>query len=154
MEYLIFDDNSADCIQKIANLAKENLNDYLTVSADVAQTAIELMKFYVGTKKLLYGFPLVTIPPSEEKNIGPSVSQQILVTDRNIESNESLSLSTDDINGSVVSSFTGFSCLSSAALNDPFTGSIIDASIKKVLFYKYRKITSTRVAQILRVSEC
>ena len=153
LQYLIFNDDAAESIQKMAILAKENFDDYLTVSADTAKTAVELMRFYVGTKKLLYGFPLITIPPSQEKNIGPSVSEQILVTQRDTEPDESLSLDTNNINGSVVSSLTGFSSLSATDLNNPMTGSVIDACIKKILMYKRRTITSTHVAQILRVSQ-
>ncbi|CAF4939346.1 unnamed protein product [Rotaria sp. Silwood1] len=44
LEYLVFDDTSAEPIQKMVKLAKENINDYLTISADITQTTVELMK--------------------------------------------------------------------------------------------------------------
>jgi hypothetical protein len=148
LQYLIFDNEAAESIQKMVLLAKENLDQYLTISADIAETTIELMKFYVDTKKLLYGFPLITIPPSEQINVGPSISQQIQTKD---DSNEQNNLyHTDSIsNKSVVSYCSRLSTLSSSIC--PFNGSTVDATIEKILSYKYRTISSSRLAQILRV---
>ncbi|CAF0983721.1 unnamed protein product [Rotaria sordida] len=54
--------------------------EYITISPEIAQTAVELMKFYIDTKILLYGFPLIIIIPLRENNIVPSVAQQISIT--------------------------------------------------------------------------
>jgi len=153
---LLFDDSVADSIQKMANLAKENMDDYLTISSEVALTAVELMKFYVDTKKLLYGFPLIIIPPSQDiTNVGPSASQQINTIQRNSEGNVFYSNSSgvDKSRESVVSHYSGFSTLSSSSSSstDPFDGRTTDAVIKKILLYKKETITTSRLAQILRV---
>ncbi|CAF1427877.1 unnamed protein product [Rotaria sordida] len=148
LQYLVFDDIAAESIQKMATLAQRNIDEYLTISPDIAQTTVELMKFYVDTKKLLYGFPLITIPPSEEINIGPSISQQIHTTEQNTELNNPVSNIVNMDNQSVLSNYSGFSNLSSSIC--PFNGSTVDASIKKILFYHNRVISSTRLAQILR----
>jgi hypothetical protein len=131
-------------------VAKENMDEYLTISPDIAQTAIELMKFYVDTKKLLYGFPLNTIPPSHEINVGPSVSQLIHPIEQNMRDNN-LSTTGNTDNTSVVSAHSGFSTLSSSIC--PFDGSTVDATINKILLHKYRTISSARLAQILRVRD-
>ncbi len=149
MQYLVLDDIAAESIQKMATLAKENMDDYLTISPEVALTAVELMKFYVDTKKLLYGFPLITIPPSQLINVGPSVSQQINTTEQVIEGNNSYSFIVNNTNRSVVSHYNTFSSVSSSI--DPFDGSTFDATIKKILLYKKQTISSSRLAQILRV---
>ncbi|CAF1513200.1 unnamed protein product [Rotaria sordida] len=148
LQYLVFDDIAAESIQKMATLAQRNIDEYLTISPDIAQTTVELMKFYVDTKKLLYGFPLITIPPSEQINIGPSISQQIHTTEQDTELNNPVSNIVNMDNQSVLSNYSGFSNLSSSIC--PFNGSTVDASIKKILFYHNRVISSTRLAQILR----
>ena len=51
LHYLVFDDLAAELIQKNAALEKQNIDDYVTISPHIAQTTIELMKFYVDTKK-------------------------------------------------------------------------------------------------------
>ncbi|CAF2950321.1 unnamed protein product [Rotaria sp. Silwood2] len=156
LQYLLFDDLAADSIQKMANLAKENMDEYLTISAEVALTAVELMKFYVDTKKLLYGFPLITIPPSQDiTNIGPSASQQINIVEQNSQRNVSYlnSSAVDNSRRSVVSHYNGFSTLSSSSSSsmDPFDGRTTDTVIKKILLYKKQTITSSRLTQILRI---
>ncbi|CAF4099861.1 unnamed protein product [Adineta steineri] len=148
LEYLVFDDASAESIERIANLAQQNIDEYLTISSDIAETTLELMNFYVNTKKLLYGFPLITVPPLVEINVGPSISQQNNTTEENIQiNNSSINVNNNDI-VSVFSNRTCFSDLSSSIC--PFNGSVVDASIKKILFYPYRIISSFRLAQILR----
>lgn len=144
----------------MANEAKENMEDYLTISHEAALTTVELMKFFVDTKKLLYGFPLITIPPSEDiTNVGPSVSQQINTTDGNPERNLHYSNGSivDKSRRSVLSHYSGFSTLSSSSSSsssfDPFDGKTIDTIIKKILLYKKQTITSSRLAQILRVRQ-
>ena len=114
----------------MVKLAKENINDYLTISADTAQTAIELMKFYVETKKLLYGFPLTHHPTSEEVQIGPSASQETN-TARTFEvQNSSLSnRNRNSDNTSVLSNNSKFS--SSISSCCPLNGETMDAAIEK-----------------------
>lgn len=143
---------ASESIQKMATLAKENMDDYLTISAEVALTAVELMKFYVDTKKLLYGFPLITIPPVQEFNVGPSVSQQSnMVEQTDVLDRFGLDRSLlRNTSRSVVSHYSGFSAASSSV--DAFNGSTVDATIKKILLYKQQTITASRLAQILRVS--
>ena len=138
----------------MASLAKENMNDYLTISSDAALAAVELMKFYVDTKKLLYGFPLITIPQSQDMNVGPSISQQNNSADQRSDSNVDFtsSLNVDVSRRSVVSQYKGFSGLVSSYSTDPLDGSTIDAIIRKILQYKKQTITSSRPAQILRVN--
>jgi len=152
LQYLVLDDVAAESIQQVAALAKQNMNEYLTVSTEVALTAVELMKFYMDTKKLLYGFPLITIPPTQEVNVGPSVSQQINVAEQTfvIQRPSDYRTTVRNTSRSVVSHYSGFSVASSSV--DPFNGSTIDATIKKILLYKEQTITATRLAQILRVS--
>ena len=147
----MLDDVAAESIQKMAALAKENMDDYLTISPEIALTTVELMKFYVDTKKLLYGFPLITIPPPQDMNVGPSVSQQMNTTDQNIERNIYYpdKFTINNTNKSVVSHYSGFSSGSSSV--DPFNGATTDATIRKILLYKKQSITSSRLAQILRV---
>jgi hypothetical protein len=131
----------------MAVLAKENIDEYLTIPGEIAQTAVDLMKFYVDTKKLLYGFPLITIPPSQQINVGPSVSQLI----QPIQQNNDLNIDSDmeiDSNKTVITSYSKSSTISSSIC--PFTGSIVDETIKKILFYKDRTISSSRVAQTYR----
>lgn len=107
------------------------------------------MNFFVGTKKLLYGFPLITIPPSQEINVNSSISQQICTTDQDINTNNNHSNTFDNDQKSVISHYNDFSSLSSS--DCPFNSSTIDATIQKILLYRYRTITNTRLAQILRV---
>ncbi|CAF1001672.1 unnamed protein product [Adineta ricciae] len=153
LQYLLFDDSTAESIQKMASLAKENMDDYLTISADAALTAVELMKFYVDTKKLLYSFPLITIPPSQDINVGPSVSQQNNSNNRHSDLNVDYtgSFNPETSKQSVVSQYTGFSSMQSSSSKDQLDGSTIDAIIMKILQHKKQTITSTRLAQILRI---
>ncbi|CAF1413702.1 unnamed protein product [Adineta steineri] len=148
LEYLVFDDASAESIEKMAMLAQQNIDEYLTISPDIAETTLELMNFYVNTKKLLYGFPLITVPPLLEINVGPSISQQNNTTEENIQINNSPINVNNNDNASIFSNHSRFSDLSSSIC--PFNGSVVDASIKKILFYPYRIISSFRLAQILR----
>ena len=121
----------------------------MTISPDIAQTTIELMKFYVDTKKVLYGFPLITVPSSETLNIGPSISQHLGSIEGNTQL-DSLDFPTNnDDNRSVLSIYSGCSRLPSSLT--PFNASVVDATIKKILFNRNRTISSTRLTQILRV---
>jgi len=147
---LVLDDAAAESIQKMVSLAKENMDQYLTITPEIAQTSVELMKFYVDTKKLMYGFPLITIPPAQEISIGPSVSQQNNMINQNIDQNNVYQTVQNNSNRSVVSHYSGFSSVASS--HDPFYGNVIDATIKKILFYRKQEISSNRLAQILRVS--
>ncbi|CAF2877785.1 unnamed protein product [Rotaria sp. Silwood2] len=148
LQYLIFDDAAAESIQNIVKVEKRNIDDYLTISPDIAETTVELMKFYVNTKKLLYGFPLITIPPSEQINIGPSISQHININEQDTETNNFASKIANNDNQSVLSTYTAFSTSSSSTC--PFDGSTADAVITKILLYQGCTISSARVAQILR----
>jgi hypothetical protein len=150
LQYLIFDDEAAESIQKMAKLAKENINEYITISAEIAESTVELMKFYVDTKKLLYGFPLITVPPTDHINVGPSVSQQIDPIEVDTEVNNAYHIENDS-NRSVVTNYSEFSKFSSTFY--PFAGSTFDAIIEKILLYKNRTISSTQLAQILRVRD-
>ncbi|CAF2980051.1 unnamed protein product [Rotaria sp. Silwood2] len=129
LKYIDFDDVAAESIRNMAILAKENIVEYLTISPEIAQTAVELMKFYIDTKKLLYGFSLVPIPPAQEMNIGSYISQQIPMVKQKAYD-------------------TDFSTLSLSIY--PFHDSTIVTSIKKILLYHDRKISVQRLAQILR----
>ncbi|CAF1370045.1 unnamed protein product [Rotaria sordida] len=151
LQYLLLDDTATESIQRVANTARENMNDYLTIQPEIALTTVELMKFFVDTKKLLYGFPLITIPPSQEVNVGPSVSQRINTSEQHIERNNCHLYHSivNNTSRSVVSHYNGFSSLSSSI--DPFNGSTTDATIKKILLYKKQTITGSRLCQILRV---
>ena len=119
----------------MADQAKENMDEYLTISPEVSLTTIELMKFCVDTRKLLYSFPLITIPSSQDiSKVGPSVSQQIYTIEQNSERNLSYSnqSAVDNSKQSVASHYSGFSMLSSSSF-DPFDGRTVDAVIKKIL---------------------
>ncbi|CAF2594636.1 unnamed protein product [Rotaria sp. Silwood2] len=129
LKYIDFDDVAAESIRNMAILAKENIVEYLTISPGIAQTAVELMKFYIDTKKLLYGFSLITIPPAQEMNIRSYISQQIPMVKQKAYD-------------------TDFSTLSLSIY--PFDDSTIVTSIKKILLYHDRKISVQRLAQILR----
>lgn len=129
-------------------LAQQNLNDYLTISADIAEIAVQLFKFFVDTKKLLYGFPLNNIPSaSQETNIKQSITNVNSLLSQNNNNNININNSQND-NSSVLSRNTSFSSVSSIC---PFDGDTVDEAIRKILFYPERTITSTKVAQILRV---
>jgi hypothetical protein len=134
----------------MAILAKQNINEYITISPEIAESAIELMKFYVDTKKLLYGFPLITVPPTDHTTVGPSVSQQIYPNEVDTELNDAYHTENHS-NRSVVSNYSEFSKFSSTFY--PFAGSTFDAIIEKILLYKNRTISSTQLAQILRVRD-
>lgn len=146
---MTFNDAVAESIQKMAILVKENIDEYLTISAEVAQTTVQLMKFYVDTKKLLYGFPLITIPPSDEIPIGPSISQEI----NTIQGNDHLIHLNDrhDINknDNILNKSSRVSNISSSI--DPFDGVTFDTCIKRILLFRKRTISSTQLAQMLRV---
>ncbi|CAF2073335.1 unnamed protein product [Rotaria magnacalcarata] len=154
LEYLIFDDASAESIQQMAKLAQQNINEYLTISPEIARTAVELMTFYVETKKTLHGFPLKNDSCLTEIHIGPSASQTINIERSNEQLNDELSNNDDNNNNnnndnhSILSNNSKFSSLSSSIC--PFDGKTIDATIKKILFCHNRIISSNRVAQMLR----
>ncbi|CAF4630988.1 unnamed protein product, partial [Rotaria sp. Silwood2] len=148
LEYLVFDDTSAESIQQIVKLAQENINDYLTISPDIAQTAVELMKFYVETKKLLHGFPLKNHSSIEERHIGPSASQEANIERSNEQIDGALQNNNNNDNNSVLSNNSNFSSLVSSIC--PFDGRTMDATIEKILLYNHRIISSNRVAQMLR----
>ncbi|CAF3443653.1 unnamed protein product, partial [Rotaria sp. Silwood2] len=157
LEYLVFDDTSAESIQQIVKLAQENINDYLTISPDIAQTAVELMKFYVETKKLLHGFPLKNDSSIEERHIGPSASQEANIERSNEQIDGALqnnnnknnnNNNNNNDNNSVLSNNSNFSSLVSSIC--PFDGTTMDATIEKILLYNHRIISSNRVAQMLR----
>lgn len=150
LQYGIFDEQAAESIQKVASIAKEDMVDYITISAHMAETAVELMKFYVDTKKLLYGFPLVTVPPSDRINVGPSVSQQMMKNQDDIQRRDTFNVDSLS-NQSVVSGSSLFSRLSSTS--DGIDHSILHAITEKILFYKHRIVSSSRVAQLVRVSD-
>jgi len=150
LQYLIFDDETAESIQKIALVAKQNINEYLTIPGDIAESTVQLMKFYVDTKKLLYGFPLITIPPIDRFNVGPSVSQQICTNEEERQHHDLPDVQNHN-NGSNASSYSEITRISSSFT--AFNGSTFDAAIEKILLYKYRKISSSRLAQILRVRD-
>ena len=139
----------------MADQEKDNMNKYLAISSEVALIAVELMKFYLDTKKLLYSFPLITIPPSQGiTNVGPPVWQQINTTEQNSERNLSYcnQSAIDNSRRSIVSYYSEFSMLSSSSsLVDPFDGRTVDSVIRKILLYKKQTITSSQLAQILRV---
>lgn len=148
LQYSVFDEDAAQSIQKMAFLAKENIGDYITITPGIAETSVELMKFYVDTKKLLYGFPLVTVPPSDRIKVGPSVSQQVVTNRIDIESDGS---NVHCINNqSIISESSVFSqSTSTSAVIDRITS---DAIIEKILLYQDRIVSASRVAQIFRVS--
>ncbi|CAF1291085.1 unnamed protein product [Rotaria sordida] len=150
LQYLVLDDIAAESIQRVASIARESMNDYLIIQPEVALTTVELMKFYVDTKKLLYGFPLITIPPSQELNVGPSASHRINTSEQHVERDNCHPYHSivNNTSRSVVSHYSGFSSLSSSI--DPFNGSTTDATIKKILLYKKQTITGSRLCQILR----
>ncbi|CAF4128008.1 unnamed protein product [Rotaria sordida] len=150
LQYLVLDDIAAESIQRVASIARESMNDYLIIQPEVALTTVELMKFYVDTKKLLYGFPLITIPPSQGVNVGPSASQRINTSEQHVERDNCHPYHSivNNTSRSVVSHYSGFSSLSSSI--DPFNGSTTDATIKKILLYKKQTITGSRLCQILR----
>ncbi|CAF2047857.1 unnamed protein product [Rotaria magnacalcarata] len=148
LQYLVFDDVATESIQQVVLLAQQNLDDYLTISRDIAETAVQLMKFYVDTKKLLHGFPLITIPPPQTINVEPSVSQQNVSPNDNNNINDTASSINSNSNRSVVSSYSGYSSLSSSVC--PFNGSTVDATIEKILLYKHQTISSNHLAQLLR----
>lgn len=122
----------------------------MTITAETAETTVELMKFYVDTKKLLYGFPLITVPPSDRINVGPSVSQQVVTNEGDNQGR----------NKSCVDSLTNESVVSDSSLFSGFTSTfdrinrpILDAIIEKILLYKHRIVSSSRIAQAFRVSD-
>ncbi|CAF1326236.1 unnamed protein product [Rotaria sordida] len=136
LQYLVLDDIAAESIQRVASIARESMNDYPIIPPEVALTTVELMKFYDDTKKLLYGFPLITIPPSQEMNVGPSASQRINTSEQHVERDNChpYHCIVNNTSRSVVSHYSGFSSLSSSI--DSFNGSTTDATIKKILLYK------------------
>ncbi|CAF4089393.1 unnamed protein product, partial [Rotaria magnacalcarata] len=139
LEYLVFDDNSAEAIQQMIKLAKENINDYLIITPDIAQTAVELMKFYVDTKKFLCGFPLVNHASLEETRIRPSASQEINI-ERPIEIKDNLLSIRNSITDTTTVLSNNSKLSSTISLNCPFDGATMDATIKKILFYPKRII--------------
>lgn len=141
---MVFDGAAAESIQEAATQAKQDMNGYTTISAETAHTAVDLMKFFVDTKKLLYGFPLVTVPPASETIVGPSVSQHVDIDQQN----ECQNVNVNDYT-SVVSNHSAYSnlALSSCSLK----GSIVDLVIDKILMHRSRSISATRITQILRV---
>ena len=150
LQYSVFDEDAAQSIKKMALLAKENIGDYITISPEIAETSVELMKFYVDTKKLLYGFPLVTVPPSDRINLGPSVSQHVVTNGSDMQSSDASnvhSVSNQSVvsQGSVLSQST-----STSSVIDRIT---FDTIIEKILLYQGRIVSTTRVAQLFRVSD-
>ncbi|CAF3556086.1 unnamed protein product, partial [Rotaria socialis] len=139
LEYLVFDDNSAEAIQQMIKLAKENINDYLIITPDIAQTAVELMKFYVDTKKFLCGFPLVNHASLEETRIRPSASQEINI-ERPIEIKDNLLSIRNSITDTTTVLSNNSKLSSTISLNCPFDGATMDATIEKILFYPKRII--------------
>ena len=139
----------------MADQEKDNMNKYLAISSEVALIAVELMKFYLDKKKLLYSFPLITIPPSLGiTNVGPPVWQQINTTEQNSERRLSYcnQSAIDNSRRSIVSYYSEFSMLSSSSSSvDPFDGRTVDLVIRKILLYKKQTITSSQLAQILLV---
>ena len=131
MEYLTFDETAAESIRKMASIAKENLADYTTITVDIAETAVELMKFYVDTKKLLYGFPLITVPPTDHINVGASVSQQAVVNETD---NQPIDLDSVDFHGDRRVGAASSVVTSLELSFDPSNGLTTDKIIEKILF--------------------
>ena len=143
LQYSLFDEDAAQSIQKMALLAKENIGDYITITPEITETTVGLMKFYVDTKKLLYGFPLVIVPPADRINPGPSVSQQVVTNEPDNESGDASNVHSLS-NQSVVSEAGAFSQFTSgSAVIDCAT---FDTIIEKTLLYQGRIVSSSRVA--------
>ncbi len=146
---MIFDNHAAESIQKMVVVAKQNMVDYTTITAEIAETTVELMKFYVDTKKLLYGFPLIIVPPTDHMTVGASASQEVINNGNDSQGGKSSQIDFHS-NQSVVSSCSFFSQLSSTShISNHSTLNVI---MEKILLFKNQSVSSSRIAKIIRVS--